>query len=134
MGLVGESGCGKSVTAFSMLQIVGKPGEVVGGQILLHRPQPRGRGGAAQTKSSILPAPRTRAVSDMRSIRGGDIAMIFQEPMTSLSMMHTIGFQIIEAITLHQKVTAATARRQAIAMLDRVGIAKRRAARRRLSI
>jgi peptide/nickel transport system ATP-binding protein len=118
VGLVGESGCGKSVTAFSILQIVGKPGRIVGGQILLHRPQ---EGGGSQTKVVDIAALNPRSQS-MRSVRGGDIAMIFQEPMTSLSTMHTIGFQIIEAITLHQKVTAQQARDQAIAMLRRVGI------------
>lgn len=119
VGLVGESGCGKSVTAFSILQIVSKPGKIVSGQILLHRPTSDGR----QTKVIDIARldPRSR---EMRAIRGGDIAMIFQEPMTSLSMMHTIGAQIIEAITLHQKVTLKEARQQTIAMLSRVGIPK----------
>jgi len=120
VGLVGESGCGKSVTAFSILQIVGKPGRIVSGQILLHQPAEQG---GSQTKIVDIAAlnPRSR---EMRAIRGDEIAMIFQEPMTSLSMMHTIGFQIIEAVTLHQKVTPKQAREKAIAMLRRVGIPK----------
>jgi oligopeptide/dipeptide ABC transporter ATP-binding protein len=123
MGLVGESGCGKSVTAFSILQIVGKPGKVVGGNILLHR-QAAPAANQPRTTSIVDIAKLNIRGREMRSIRGGDIAMIFQEPMTSLSMMHTIGFQITEAITLHQKVSKAEARRQAVAMLDRVGIAR----------
>jgi peptide/nickel transport system ATP-binding protein len=123
IGLVGESGCGKSVTAFSVLQIVGKPGRIVGGEILFHRPLGQDKADAQVTKIIDIAKlnPRGR---EMRAIRGAEIAMIFQEPMTSLSMMHTVGFQIIEAITLHQKVTARQAREQAISMLGRVGIPK----------
>ncbi len=123
MGLVGESGCGKSVTAFSVLQIIGKPGKIVGGDILLHR-QAVKTANESQSARIVDIAKLDPRSPTMRSIRGGDIAMIFQEPMTSLSMMHTIGFQIIEAITLHQKVSKAEARRLAIDMLDRVGIPK----------
>src|SRR5512138_1238312 len=98
LGIVGESGCGKSVTAFSILQIVGKPGKIAGGKILLQRPVGE-RPGATETVDLAALDPRGKV---MRSIRGKDIAMIFQEPMTSLSMMHTVGFQIMETIELHQ--------------------------------
>ena len=123
VGLVGESGCGKSVTAFSILQIVSKPGRIVDGQILLHRELPGANGQNRRVETFDLAAldPRSR---QMRSIRGKDIAMIFQEPMTSLSMMHTIGFQIIEAIKLHTKMTDQEARQRAIELLRKVGIPK----------
>lgn len=118
IGLVGESGCGKSVTAFSILQIIGKPGRIVGGKILLQR----SAGGQVSDVVDLAALdPRSNA---MRSIRGKDIAMIFQEPMTSLSMMHTVGFQIIEAIELHQPMSKKESRERAIEMLNRVGIPK----------
>ena len=120
VGLVGESGCGKSVTAFSILQIVGRPGKIVGGKILLHRPTPDN---PQQDNIVDLAALDTRG-SLMRSIRGKDIAMIFQEPMTSFSLMHTIGFQIMESIELHQKMNKKETRERAIEMLGRVGIPK----------
>lgn len=123
VGLVGESGCGKSVTAFSILQVVSRPGRIVGGSIKLHRLVNDPAGGGSQVETIDLAAlpPRSKA---MRAIRGRDIAMIFQEPMTSLSMMHTIGFQIDEAIRLHNKVTKEESRRRAIELLRRVGIPK----------
>ena len=123
VGLVGESGCGKSVTAFSILQVVSRPGRVVGGQIKLHRLLNTDQAGNRQVETIDLAAldPRSR---EMRAIRGRDIAMVFQEPMTSLSMMHTIGFQIDEAIRLHNKVTKAESRKRAIELLRRVGIPK----------
>jgi len=111
LGVVGESGCGKSVTARSILRIVDPPGRIVEGQILYHR----GR--------EVVDLARLDPRSDViRSIRGAEIAMIFQEPMTSFSPVHTIGNQIIEAIRLHQDVSKAQAREQAIAMLHRVGM------------
>jgi peptide/nickel transport system ATP-binding protein len=120
LGIVGESGCGKSVTAFSILQIIGKPGKIIGGKILLHRAV---EGNPQLTDVIDLAALNPRG-KEMRAIRGKDIAMIFQEPMTSLSMMHTVGFQIIEALELHQTMTKKEARERAIAMLGRVGIPK----------
>jgi peptide/nickel transport system ATP-binding protein len=114
VGVVGESGCGKSVTAFSILQLVEKPGKIVSGQILLHR-----RDGEIVDLAKLHPRGR-----EIRRVRGGDISMIFQEPMVSLSMMHTIGDQISEAILLHQDVSKADARRLAIEMLGKVGIPK----------
>jgi len=112
LALVGESGCGKTVTAYSILRLIQKPGRIVGGRILLHHE--RGE-----------PIDLT-ALSDrdelLYQIRGGVISMIFQEPMTALSPVHTIGNQIIEAILLHQSISPRQARRQAADMLARVGI------------
>ena len=112
VGVVGESGCGKSVTAFSILQLVEKPGKIVSGQILLHR-----RDGEIVDLTKMGTRGR-----EIRHVRGGEISMIFQEPMVSLSMMHTIGDQITEAILLHQKVSKAEAHRLAVEMLGKVGI------------
>src|ERR1700674_4354114 len=114
VGVVGESGSGKTVTAFAILQVLTNPGKITGGRVLLHQED----GGIVDLTSLD---PRGRAI---RSIRGKEISMIFQEPMTSFSMMHTIGFQIVEAIRLHQKVTKREARELAIAMLHKVGIAR----------
>jgi oligopeptide/dipeptide ABC transporter ATP-binding protein len=123
LGLVGESGCGKSVTAFSILQIVTEPGRIVGGEILLNRKSII-EGGESKKQGTIDLAALNPRGRQMRSIRGKEIAMIFQEPMSSLSMMHTIGFQIIEAIRLHNKVTQKEARGMAIEMLRKVSIPK----------
>ena len=106
VGLVGESGCGKSVTALSTLRLIpDPPGRIVGGEILY-------RG------ANLLELSESR----MRAVRGNEIAMVFQEPATSLNPVFTIGDQIGEAITLHQKVGAAEARRRAIEMLRQVNI------------
>jgi oligopeptide/dipeptide ABC transporter ATP-binding protein len=106
VALVGESGCGKSVTAMSILRLIpDPPGRIVGGQILF-------RGQDLVT----MPA------RELRRLRGNEIAMIFQEPMTSLNPVYTIGNQIAEAIVLHQHRTAEEARALAIDMLDQVGI------------
>jgi len=123
LGLVGESGCGKSVTAFSILQIVGRPGRIMEGQVLFHRPV-RGQEGASQMSEIIDLAALNPRGREMRDVRGSEIAMVFQEPMTSLSMMHTIGFQIVEAIRLHRHTSQQQARETAIEMLHRVGIPK----------
>ncbi len=104
--LVGESGCGKSVTALSIIQLVPEPaGRIAGGEILL-----RGK--------NIINLPE----SEKREIRGNRISMVFQEPMTSLNPVFTVGNQIVEAITLHQKKSAAEAKKIAIDMLAKVGI------------
>jgi peptide/nickel transport system ATP-binding protein len=113
LGLVGESGCGKSVTGFSILQLVPSPGIIEHGQILYHRD-------GEKDPIDIAKLPRRGGL--MRSIRGNEIAMIFQEPMTSLNPVYTIGNQIVEAIVLHQRVGKKEAREQAIKMLARVGI------------
>jgi peptide/nickel transport system ATP-binding protein len=112
--IVGESGCGKSVTARSILQIIKKPGRIVNGQILMHRSD-----GEVVDLAKLNPGSRS-----MRAIRGKEIAMIFQEPMSSLSPVHTIGNQIMEAIHLHFDVEKEEARDRAIKLLKRVGIPK----------
>ncbi len=122
IGIVGESGCGKSVTAYSILQLVGRPGRIVEGQILLHRRDGADWEGGGEEVIDIAALPLNSR--RLRDIRGKDIAMIFQEPMTSLSMMHTVGFQIIEAILLHMPLTKEQARERAIEMLRLVGIPK----------
>jgi len=113
LGIVGESGCGKSVTARSILRIVERPGRIVNGSILLRRD-----GEEAGTDLSRLDPDG----SEMRGIRGGDIALIFQEPMTSFSPVHTVGSQIVETIRLHQDVGKREARERALDMLRQVGV------------
>ncbi|MBX3015232.1 MAG: ABC transporter ATP-binding protein [Caldilineaceae bacterium] len=114
--VVGESGCGKSVTARALLNIVHKPGRIVGGQVLFH--QPNGQGGTTTVDIAQLD-PRGR---DIRGIRGRHISMIFQEPMSSLSPLYTVGNQIIENVQLHTNATQKEARERAVEMLDLVGI------------
>ncbi|MDE2949575.1 MAG: ABC transporter ATP-binding protein [Chloroflexota bacterium] len=110
--VVRESGCGKSVTARSILRIVPSPGEIVSGEINFQQ-----RGGGAIDLARMNPKGR-----EIRKIRGGEISMIFQEPMSSLSPVHTIGSQIMEAILLHLPVSRQEARKRAVSMLDLVGI------------
>lgn len=106
LGIVGESGCGKSVTAFSILRIIPEPpGKIVGGQINFE--------GRDLLKLSSR---------EMRKVRGNQISMIFQEPLTSLNPVFTIGSQIMEAILLHQQVSKKEALNRAIEMLKLVGI------------
>jgi oligopeptide/dipeptide ABC transporter ATP-binding protein len=93
LGIVGESGCGKRVTARSILRIVERPGRILEGEI-----------------------------REMRSIRGDEIALIFQEPMTSFSAHYTVGNQIVEMVQLHQKVSKQQARERAIEVLNHVGV------------
>jgi peptide/nickel transport system ATP-binding protein len=109
LGLVGESGCGKSVTALSVMRLVSPPGRIAGGKIIMHD-------NGHPLVLSELPE------SEMQRIRGRKISMIFQEPMTSLNPVFTIGAQISEAIRLHQNVNHAEARRRAIDMLHKVRI------------
>src|SRR6476661_1594948 len=118
LGIVGESGCGKSVTARSILRIVERPGRIVGGEILLWRDAGNGRASEVQVDLAQL----TADGPEMRSIRGGEIALVFQEPMTSFSPVHTIGNQIVEAVQLHRKVGKKEARDRAIELLRLVGI------------
>jgi oligopeptide/dipeptide ABC transporter ATP-binding protein len=127
IGIVGESGCGKSVTARSIMRIVPRPGRVVDGQILYHtgRVDITGSQGdhANGSDNGVLDlATLDPQGSRMRSIRGAEIAMVFQEPMTSLSPVHTIGNQIAEAILLHQDVEKEEAYELAVEMLDLVGM------------
>ncbi len=105
LGVVGESGSGKSVTALSIMRLIVPPGKVAGGHVSY-----RGKDLLAQTPA------------EMRAIRGNRIAMIFQEPMTSLNPVFTVGAQIAEAVQLHQRLSSAKARETAIAMLKLVGI------------
>ncbi|MCB0089461.1 MAG: ABC transporter ATP-binding protein, partial [Caldilineaceae bacterium] len=116
LGIVGESGCGKSVTARSILQIVDKGGRIEGGEILLRRANGTGQ-------NDILDLAKLKPDSrQARAIRGSEIALIFQEPMTSFSPFHTVGNQIIEAIRLHKPVSRTEARQEAIELLRMVGI------------
>ncbi|MBP90239.1 MAG: peptide ABC transporter ATP-binding protein [Planctomycetaceae bacterium] len=109
LGLVGESGCGKSVTALSIIRLIASPGRIVDGSITLHNDD-------GTVDLAKLPE------RDMRKLRGNTIAMIFQEPMTSLNPVFTVGAQIMEAIRLHQEVSKADARKQAIEMLRKVKV------------
>ena len=113
LGLVGESGCGKSVTGLSLMQLVPGSGKVEGGRILFARD--------AETPPVDIArlAPQSDAI---RAIRGNEIAMVFQEPMTSLNPVYTAGSQIAEAVILHQKVGRNEALARAVEMLDKVGI------------
>ena len=115
LGIVGESGCGKSVTARSILGILDKPGEIVGGEILFRSAD----GGSGELVDLTEFDPDS---AEMRDIRGGEIAYIFQEPMTSFSPVHTVGNQLIEAIQLHQDMAKAEARELAVELLRGVGI------------
>jgi len=112
LGIVGESGCGKSVTARSILRIVERPGRVEGGRILLRRADGR----------VVDLAQLDGEGREMRAIRGGEIGYVFQEPMSSLSAFHSIGNQLIEAIRLHASVSKRAARARAAELLRLVGI------------
>ena len=116
LGIVGESGCGKSVTALSLMRLVPSPGQIVGGRVLLHE--------QARTRDLLSLSER-----EIRDIRGNFISMIFQDPMTSLNPVLTIGYQIAEPLIVHRGMSAAAARKRAIELLDEVGIP---AARQRL--
>ncbi len=105
LGVVGESGSGKSVTSLSVLRLVSAPGKITGGEILW-----KGR--------DLLKLSN----AEMRKIRGDDIAMIFQEPMTSLNPLYTVGNHIGEALLLHQGLKGQEARARAIQALEEVGI------------
>lgn len=115
VGVVGESGCGKSVTARALLNIVQPPGRIDGGQVLFHD-----AAGGGEPLDLLSMAPKSAAI---RRFRGKRIAMIFQDPMTCLSPVHTIGNQIAESIRIHDRsVSARAARRRAVALLAEVGI------------
>ncbi|MDD3460733.1 MULTISPECIES: ABC transporter ATP-binding protein [unclassified Mesotoga] len=105
LGIVGESGCGKSVTSLSIMRLLDEKGEIAGGKIIFD-------------DQDVMAIPESK----MMKIRGNDMAMIFQEPMTALNPVFTIGFQIMEAILLHQDVDEKKARKMAIDMLKKVGI------------
>jgi peptide/nickel transport system ATP-binding protein len=106
LGIVGESGCGKSVTALSIMRLLPEPmGKIVAGRVLFDG-----------VNISALP------LEQMQHIRGKRIGMVFQEPMTALNPVHTIGRQLTEALLQHNKIDAVTATTEAIAILDKVGI------------
>jgi peptide/nickel transport system ATP-binding protein len=119
LGIVGESGCGKSVTARSILGIVDRPGRIVSGEIHFQRRAVAGRGEADRVVDLATLAPDG---DEIRAIRGAEIALIFQEPMSSFSPVHTIGDQISEAIVLHQGLDRRQALAKTIEMLQRVGV------------
>ncbi len=110
--IVGESGSGKSVTARSILQIVDAPGRIVGGAMVLNAPD-----GTSVDLAQLDPRGR-----EIRAVRGSTIAMIFQEPMSSLSPVHTVGNQIMEVLRLHLKMTKEQARARCIELLTQVEI------------
>ncbi|HYH87258.1 MAG TPA: ABC transporter ATP-binding protein [Pyrinomonadaceae bacterium] len=105
LGLVGESGCGKSITALSVMRLIGAPGKIAGGEILF-------------AGENLLAASEAR----MREIRGDDIAMIFQDPMTSLNPVYTVGEQIAEALRLHRGLNRKRAREAAVEAMREVSI------------
>jgi len=112
LGVVGESGCGKSVTALSIMDLIqSPPGRIEAGEILYHR-----NGNVTDLTKLDPKGP------EMRSIRGNEIAMIFQEPMTSLNPVYTIGNQIMEVIILHQRLSKKQAREKAIEVLHAAGL------------
>ncbi len=117
--LVGESGCGKSVTSRSFLKIIHSPGEIVKGELLYHRPIP----GTDEVETVDI-AKLDAKGNEIRKIRGKEISMIFQEPMASISVMHTVGNQIMEMIRLHTDATKQEARDRAIELLRLVEIPK----------
>jgi oligopeptide/dipeptide ABC transporter ATP-binding protein len=105
MGLVGESGSGKSVTCRSLLRLVPEPGEIINGSVLF------------EGKDLLQLSTR-----ELRSLRGREISMIFQDPLTSLNPVYTVGDQIGEPLRIHQKMSRGQAREEAVRLLDRVGI------------
>ncbi|MEQ8671877.1 MAG: ABC transporter ATP-binding protein [Aggregatilineales bacterium] len=116
--LVGESGCGKSVTSRAFLKILRSPGKIVGGKILYYRQTDQG------TSDPIDIVSLKSNGSEIRQIRGGEISMIFQEPMTSLSVMHTVGNQIMETIRVHENVSNQEAYNRTIELLRLVELPK----------
>jgi oligopeptide/dipeptide ABC transporter ATP-binding protein len=105
LGLVGESGCGKSITALSIMRLIGAPGKIVAGEILFEN-------------RDLLKLSN----AEMRNVRGDDIAMIFQDPMTSLNPVFTVGEQIAEALRLHRNLSRRDARAAAVAAMREVSI------------
>jgi len=130
LGVVGESGCGKSITARAAMRILPTRGEITGGAIWLSPCNGKEASGVAAAKTPSArrgrpPIELTKLDPDgdtIRSIRGGDISMIFQEPMTSFSPVHTVGNQIGECVRLHQKTNKREARDRVVEMLRMVGV------------
>lgn len=141
VGIIGESGCGKSVTARAIMQMIPKPGKITHGKVLYYRPV-KGENGASKSVDVINITHLDPDGAEIRKIRGGEIGMIFQEPMSSLTPVYTAGDHINEAINIHQMlpktvgdtmtaniqskrhVTKQEARQLAIDMLRKVGIPK----------
>jgi oligopeptide/dipeptide ABC transporter ATP-binding protein len=113
LGIVGESGSGKSVTALSIMRLIDPPGRIIGGQLLLHD----GKG----TTDLLKLSPEA-----MEHVRGNKISMIFQDPMTSLNPVLSIGYQLVEPLKLHRGMSEEQARKTAVQLLDRVGIPQAR--------
>lgn len=114
LGLVGESGCGKSVTAHSIMKLLPKAGKIAEGEIIFR----------SQGKPEVDIAKMPRTSKEIRAIRGKDISMIFQDPMSSLNPVYKIGAQIVENIQQHEKVSKQEAMQRAIDMLAKLGIPK----------
>ncbi|MGI8916708.1 MAG: ABC transporter ATP-binding protein [Chloroflexota bacterium] len=116
LGLVGESGCGKSVTALSLMRLIEEPGRIVGGEVLLHQDG---------TVRDVL----TVSTSALQQLRGNEISMIFQDPMTSLNPVLSVGYQLAEPLRAHRRLSRQAAEKEAVRLLARVGIpdAERRA-------
>ena len=122
LGVVGESGCGKSITSLSLLQLVPPPGKIESGQILFYKPVQHSEKNETVDVIDITSLdPKGR---EIRDIRGNHISMVFQEPMTAMLPVRTIGQQITESIILHQGVSKQEARKQAIDMLARVKMSR----------
>ena len=117
LGVVGESGSGKSVTTQAVLGIVPRPGRISSGEIRFYRD----KGGAPVEITRLEPDKK-----EMNSIRGGDISLVFQEPMGAFSPMRTVGAQMVEMLRIHQRVSRAEARERSVDMLGRVGISNPR--------
>ncbi|RAK07836.1 peptide/nickel transport system ATP-binding protein [Halanaerobium saccharolyticum] len=111
LGIVGESGCGKSVTARAVLNVLASNSEIMNGEVIYHK---------NNEKIDLLKLDKDG--KEIRKIRGKEISMIFQEPMTSFSPVHTVGNQIMEAILLHTGLDKKEARQRAISILEEVGI------------
>ena len=110
--VVGESGCGKSVTASSIIQLLPKLSRIEEGEITYH----------SEEKGDIVLSKLKRNSKEMRSFRGSDIAMIFQDPLTALNPVYKVGWQITENILQHEDVTKQEARKRALDLLKQMGI------------
>ena len=119
VGVLGESGCGKSVTGFSILRLVQPPGRIVAGEIFYYGHGATGDGDWAAPLDLVRCSPTS---AQMQSIRGGEIAMIFQEARTSLDPVYTVGSQLLEAIQFHQSLSRVRAKAWGVEMLGRVGL------------
>jgi oligopeptide transport system ATP-binding protein len=113
LGIVGESGCGKSVTALSLMRLIDTPGHIVGGEVILHD---------GNKATNLL----TLSLSEIEHIRGNKISMIFQDPMTSLNPVLSIGYQLIEPLKQHRHLSEKKAEDTAVTLLERVGIPESR--------